>query len=228
MFGGFNGEHTESAFLQDTWLWDGATSTWAEAKMKTSPPRATGPMLFSDPLTGRATMFGGYNPTKKVPNYSATWRWAGKAWQKLHPATSAIGRSRGVAVLDPVRQNVVLTGGSGDTIRTDDTWTWDGSNWTQQSPLTQVEALVFAAGAFDADSQLVIVFGGFGMTSNQDLNQTWSWDGANWVQLDPAKSPSARDGHGMAYDPGHHEVVMFGGELQDGTPLHDTWKWTGK
>ena len=30
MFGGYDGGHTNASFLRDTWLWDGATSTWTE------------------------------------------------------------------------------------------------------------------------------------------------------------------------------------------------------
>jgi hypothetical protein len=74
----------------------------------------------------------------------------------------------------------------------------------------------------------VIAFGGFGEGVGQDTNQTWSWDGTNWVLLNPSKSPSARDGMGMAYDPATHEVVMFGGEDLAGKELRDTWKWSGR
>jgi hypothetical protein len=230
MFGGFNGQQNRKAFLQDTWLWDGATSTWSEAKMKSSPPRATGAVVFTDPLNGRAIMFGGYNFFKpKFPVYGDTWRWTGSTWKKLHPPASATPRGWGVAVLDPARKNVVLTGGNADLLRTDNTWTWDGKTWTQQSPSTQVEALTFSGIAFDAESQLVILFGGWGGSNGEDVNETWSWDGSNWVLLNPAKSPSARDGVGMAYDPVTHEVVMFGGEVAtSGRELQDTWKWTGK
>jgi hypothetical protein len=226
MFGGFDGKSTELGFLHDTWLWDGATSTWTQARMRKLPPRASGPSLFSDPRTGGAMMFGGYDRFKSVPAYNATWRWTGTSWQKLHPKTSPYPRGWGIAVLDPVRKNVVVTGGDGDTIRTDNTWTWDGANWTQKSPATQVQALTSAGAAFDLDSQLVIVFGGF---AGNTTNQTWSWDGSNWVQLSPANSPSVRDGLGMDYYPGHHEVVLFGGEASGGGQvLRDTWKWSGR
>jgi hypothetical protein len=187
-------------------------------------------MVFSDPLTGRAIMFGGYNPFKpKFPVYGTTWRWTGSAWQKLHPTVSATPRGWGMAVLDRARKNVVLTGGEADLLRTDNTWTWDGKTWTQQFPSTQVDALTSAGIAFDEDSQLVILFGGWGGPNGEETNQTWSWDGNNWVLLNPAKVPSARDGMGMAYDPGLHQVVMFGGELAlEGKVLGDSWKWTGK
>jgi hypothetical protein len=226
MFGGFNGKATEAGYLRDTWLWDGATSTWTQARMKSSPPRASGPSLFTDPRSGEAMMFGGFDRFKKVPAFNVTWRWTGTAWKMLHPATSPYPRGWGIAVHDPVRKNVVLTGGNGDTIRTDNTWTWDGTNWTQQFPSTQIQALTSAGAAFDLDSHLVIVFGG---SAGGTTNQTWSWDGTNWVQLTPARSPSARDGLGMDYYPGRHQVVMFGGEVSDGGQvLRDTWKWTGR
>src|SRR3954462_4679101 len=56
LFGGFDGQN----YLGDTWIWDGASSRWIEAHPKNSPPAATAPMVFTDPATGHATVFGGY------------------------------------------------------------------------------------------------------------------------------------------------------------------------
>jgi hypothetical protein len=33
----------------------------------------------------------------------------------------------------------------------------------------------------------------------------------------------AREGHGMAYDPALHHVIVFGGQNND-VPLNDTWE----
>ena len=225
MFGGFAGG---SNFLNDTWSWDGATSKWTRVQMKPSPPTATGAMLFTDLLSGRAMMFGGYNRFKRVPVYNTTWRWTGTSWSKLHPATQPIPRAWGIATPDAVRKNVVLTGGNGDTIRTDNTWTWDGKNWTQQFPTTQVQALAGAGSAFDPAAKTVVVFAGFGQQTG-DTNETWSWSGTNWVQMSPTNSPSAREGVGMAYDPISHQTVAFGGLLADGTTLvNETWQLVGR
>ena len=87
----------------------------------------------------------------KVPNLHTTYLWTTTAWQKLDTATSPIGRGWGVAVTDPVRNNVVVTGGLGDTIRTDNTWTWDGHDWTQVFPATQIEATMGAGDVFEDD-----------------------------------------------------------------------------
>jgi hypothetical protein len=216
MFGGFDIDQ----YLQDTWLWDGATSTWSEARMKMSPPRATGAMLFTDPLTGRAMMFGGYNSANKVPVYSNTWRWTGIAWEKLNPSTVPYPRAWGIATLDSLRHNVVLTGGNGDTIRTDNTWTWDGVNWTQLAPTTQMQGYVGAGSAFDPAVHAIVVLGGDGAT--------WLWNGTDWVQMSPANSPSGRSGVGMTYDPVTRQVIDFGGVLSTGTLVHETWQLVGR
>lgn len=225
LFGGFNA-FTSSGYLQDTWVWDGTTSTWKQATMNTPPPPATGALVFTDPVSRRAIMFGGYNATQKIPSDSVTWRWTGKGWQKLNPTHVPPGRGWGFAANDPVHKNVVLGGGSGATL-TNDTWTWDGSDWAQQFPATQIDALANSAAMWDPDMQVVVLFGGFDLPLGKPLNQTWSWDGSNWAQLNPPNAPRARDSMGMSYDPVNHEIVMFGGELVKGSLLRETWTFTG-
>lgn len=215
MFGGYTG----SQFLSDTWTFDSATSTWTQVSMPTPPPKATGTMLFSDPVTGRAMMFGGYDATQPVPVYANTYLWAGTHWKKLHPATIPLPRAWGVATLDVPRHNVVLTGGVGDTIRTDNTWTWDGTDWTQVIPATQIEGLFDAAYGYDPVVQGVVVFGG--------VAETWEWDGTTWIQVVPGTSPTQRDGPALATDPTSRQTIMFGG-LDSNVELNETWQLIGK
>jgi sugar lactone lactonase YvrE len=47
-----------------------------------------------------------------------------------------------------------------------------------------------------------------------------------WNQLLPVSSPPARYLHGMTYDAGRGQVVLFGGSSQ-GNWLNDTWLWNG-
>jgi len=217
MFGGFDVNH----YLGDTWLWDGATSTWTQAQMSSPPPAATGAMLFTDPLSGKAMMFGGYNATQVIPADNVTWGWDGNYWKKLSPATKPIPRGWGIAVMDPVRNNVVLTAGNGDTIRTDNTWTWDGHDWTQVFPATQIPSYVSAGAAFDPLLQAVVVLGAAG--------DTWEWTGSDWVQLTPANSPPARTAEGMALDRKYGQIIMFGGQLSsNGSLVNSTWRLIGQ
>ena len=216
MFGGFD----TNKYLEDTWLWDGATSTWTRAQLKYSPPSATGAMVFTDPVSGNAMMFGGYNSFRVIPVFNDTWSWTGTPWRKLNPSTVPFPRGWGIATLDPLRHNVVLTAGNGDTIRTDNTWTWDGKNWTLQSPATQMPAFVGAASAFDPAAQSVVVLGASG--------ETWSWNGTDWVLLNPTGAPSANDGMGMVYNPATRQTLMFGGEDGNGKLLNETWLLVGR
>ena len=215
LFGGFNGKQ----YLQDTWIWDGAASTWTQASMASPPPSATGAMVFSDPVSGKATMYGGYNATKIIPVSSFTWAWTGTAWNKLSPSTIPIPRGWGIAALDTLHHNVVLTGGTGDTIRTDNTWIWDGTNWTSVLPATQIEALIGAGYAFDPAEKAVVVFGG--------VAETWTWNGTTWTLLAPTISPSARSGVSLAYDPVTRQTILFGGLLANGPLTNETWEFVG-
>jgi len=115
---------------------------------------------------------------------------------------------------------VVLTGGKGDTIRTDNTWTWDGTNWTLLSPAFQVEALVGAGYAFDPAVQAVVVFGG--------VAETWSWNGTTRTQIVPTNSPSAREGVGMTYDPAMRQTIIFGSLIANGPLTNETWQFVGQ
>src|SRR5580692_11221211 len=107
MFGGYHG----FAFLNETWLWDGATSTWTQAQPATVPTGATNPILFSDPVNGRADMFGGY----QGQFFSRSmYQWSGSDWTLLNPSTTPYPRSGSVVAYDPIRKNVVLFGGLSD------------------------------------------------------------------------------------------------------------------
>jgi hypothetical protein len=216
LFGGFDGTH----YLGDTWLWDGATSSWTQAHPKSSPTSVTGPMLFTDPKNGHADQFGGYDG--KFYQLT-TWRWNGSTWLHLHPTNTPGARSIAVAALDSARKNVVLFGGLGD-VRTDNTWTWDGTDWTQQSPSVQPPTRYGAGSAFDPKLHMVVIFGGG--VGGVDQNQTWAWTGTDWTQLTTPKFPAARESMGMAYDAASSQFLVFGG-IGGNTLFRDTWQLIG-
>jgi len=212
LFGGYNGH-----FLGDTWLWDGATSTWTQATPQHSPKPATGPMAFSDPLVGHVDVYGGFDGRFYDLD---TWRWTGTTWRHLNPTNIPSARSAAVATLDLATKSVVLFDGLGD-VNPYNTWTWDGTDWTQQSPTVQPPSRYFAGSAFEPHLGVVVVFGGG--EGGVDLNDTWLWTGSQWRSATVGSSPPAREAFGMVYDRPIGHIVIFGGR-SGSSLLNDTWE----
>jgi hypothetical protein len=209
--------------FNDTWLWDGATSTWQAAYPAHVPQPATNAMLFTEPVSGHAYMFGGSHHKF----YSRdTFKWTGTDWKLLSPPDSPFPRAGGIAVADPVQKNVLVFGGVSDIWITQNTWTWRGGDWTEQSPAAQPDTLSFTTGAYDATRSEVIVFGGD--SGGVDEDGTWAWDSANWTQLAPVTSPPARELFGTVWDSARHQLLIFGGlDISSGQFFGDTWLLTG-
>lgn len=210
LFGGFNGH-----YLNDTWLWDGSTSTWTQAMPSHQPVAETLPMLFPDPLTGRVNEFGGYDGKFYQ---AANWRWRNGDWHKFKPAQSPYARAAAVIGTNPVLKQTVIFGGLAD-VNPVNTWTFDGHTWTQQSPATQPNQRLLVGTVYDPRFSGVVTFGGF---SGQDNNETWLWTGSDWTQLAPQQSPPPREQMGMAFDQLHQQTIVFGG-LDGNSLLNDTW-----
>jgi hypothetical protein len=212
LFGGFDG----TRHLGDTWTWDDATGQWTRRRPAASPPNGSGPMLFTDPVTGHVDAYGGFDGQFYQLQ---TWTWTGSNWHQLHPAHVPSARGAAIAALDPRRHEVVLFGGLGD-VNPYNTWTWDETDWTERSPAHQPPLRFFSAAAFDPRIGGVVLFGG--SDGAQDLNDMWRWSGTDWREIRPANPPSARESHGLAFDAARRRLVLFGGQLS-GAFGRDTW-----
>ena len=69
----------------------------------------------------------------------------------------------------------------------------------------------------------VVLFGGGNGCVDQD--STWKWYGSisDGRPFFSTQRPPAREGHGMAYDPALHHVIVFGGQSNE-VLLNDTWE----
>ena len=210
LFGGFDG----TQYLGDTWIWDGATETWSQASPSTLPDPVTLPMMFTDPKTGHAAMFGGFDGSFYQ---LTTWRWSGSNWVDVNPPTSPSARGAGIIANDFAHNNVVMFGGLAD-VNPINTWTFDGTNWTEQSTSTQPDNVFYAPAAFDPTLGEVVTFSG-----GNETNTTWAWTGTDWVQVSTTSSPLGRESAGMAYDTSSHQLLIFGGDIPQGI-LDDTYK----
>jgi hypothetical protein len=176
-----------------------------------------------DPARHQVVLFGG---TSGFPFYNDTWIWNGVDWQQAHPAVSPPARADPGMAYDSTHHQIVLFGGWGPGPVLNDTWTWDGTNWTEQHPTTSPSPRLVHALTDDPPEGGLILFGGISGPGGNDtpLGDTWKWDGTNWVQLDPAASPSPRHAT-SAWSPALGRIVLFGG--YDGTYLGDTWSFDG-
>lgn len=222
----FGGKSASGESLNDTWTWDG--TTWTQQFPAVSPPGRrfdTQGMAF-DAATHTVIFFGGIDSQGNTLDDTWTWNGITMTWKQHNPASKP-SRRRTMIAYDAVAKNVVLFGGdtgNGD-VEYNDTWTWDGATWTEQSPSTSPPARVDGAIAFDPVLGGVVLFGGFSQSYVDSLNDTWLWDGSNWTETQPIRSPPARYSSSMDYDPRSHTLVLFGG-FSPGPALGDTWVLT--
>ncbi len=218
LFGGFDG----NGYLGDTWLWNGANGSWENVASVTSAPAVTAPRLFTDPPSGRVTMFGGFDGRF----YQATtWQWTGTDWIDLAPANAPGGRSSASVAVDLHNQQVVLSGGL-TAINPFGTFLWDGLDWSRALTDTQPPLVYDGGAAYDPQRQHVILFGGG--QGGTDINETWEWTGADWMPLATGHSPAAREAFGMVYDAAIGHIIVFGGQKSETTLFDDTWELSSR
>lgn len=111
-----------------------------------------------------------------------------------------------------------------------DTWNFVGGNWTNVTgTLTGTPPARWASGmAYDSGSGSVVLFGGGSSASaSADLfGDTWSLSGSRWSAI-TSNPPASRYGESLAYDAADGYVLLFGGELLDGSYVNDTWVYSG-
>ncbi len=224
LFGGESG-----GVLGDTWEWDGVT--WTQQKPLTSPPARSGHAMAYDAARQRVVLFGGFTGYY-APALGDTWEWDGVDWRRLQPPVAPTGRGDHRLVYDPVRQRIVLYGGSTSGTRPtwfNDTWEWDGSTWSKRNPARTPPACADHAMTYDAARNRIVLFGSGGFWNPS--NDLWEWDGNNWQPRTPLTQPPARFAHALAYDAATQRVLLFGGfggSVSSMILLGDTWAWNGQ
>jgi hypothetical protein len=176
-------------------------------------------MVFTDPLNGHATVYGGFDGKFYS---SSTFQWTGSDWTNVTPSTSPPARSSSIVALDPLHKNVVLFGGLG-SVNPDNTWLWDGTTWQRARPTRQPLLRYYSSAAFEPHLGGVLVFGGG--SGGVDQNDTWLWTGTDWSRLHPTQRPVARESFAMAYDAAIDRIVVAGGIDPQISFYDDTWEF---
>ena len=192
-----------------------------------SPPVRTEHAGIYDPVGDRLIVFGGLGNSPDP--FSGRWNdvWAlnlddSPAWSEITPATSAYpgGVANHAALYDPVRQRMVVYGGStqsGGPTSVQDignvaALTLDGSpSWMLLS--TSGFQCSDPGVTYDPFRDRLVAFGGRNRNVGYvyDHFAAFSFVGGIWRTLAPTgDSPAARFGHGMGWSPDLDEMVMYG------------------
>jgi len=116
----------------DTWLWNGSTSTWTQAHPVSSPPAGWNAMAWD---SGRQQMI--VVTESHLPVATQTWSWDGFNWtQKILPVNPP-QRFAAAMAFDAARQQTILFGGETDAGLLGDTWALLGPsvNLVAQAPV---------------------------------------------------------------------------------------------
>ena len=173
----FGGDSLGSAFLADTWAWDG--QFWTQ-EQDIGPSARTGHQLAFDSSRSRVVLFGGR--TEATVLNGDTWEWDGQYWTQVadtgpDPCAGAAMAFDGFAVL--------LFGGIASLTASNPpprlfglSWEWDGQHWTSRQDIGPAPRWGHAL-AFDSDRVRPVLFGGLAAPPGDEsaaghlLGDTW-------------------------------------------------------
>lgn len=214
----------------ETWVFNG--TRWTQRYPATRPlARSQHGMVF-DTLRNRVVMFGGRTVSSvNFAIFGDTWIYQNENWSELHPASAPSSRVAPAMAYDPIRDRIVLFGGSvfgtdGRTLQPiHDHWEFDGSVWQKISltaPDVDKPTMVWDG----ARSQMV-------MLGIDDAFKTlmYTYDAATttWNKVTPtAQAPCANEVT-LTYQP-HNQTILLVGGICSGTYdpayTYDGTTWT--
>jgi len=187
--------------------------TWSQVVPVGAPPsERNGQAAVFDALRGRMLVFGGYDSSRRNDTWSLSLSGTPE-WSLLTPdGTPPTPRLGQASIYDPVRDRLVIFGGSGPEYTSlNDLWELNLSGkgtWTELEPLgTPPPAGVDFMSIYDPARDRMIMFGG---------SETWELGFSGslaWRKLDPSGTPPTppAEGHTVIYDPLRDRIVVFGG-----------------
>lgn len=207
------GEAPGGGALSDHWEYDGTQWT-ARPALPAAMAGQTGTRLVHDAARGETLLLGGLDTIGATGLVHA---FDGTTW---HPRPG-FGRSPryGHSAFAADAAGVLRFGGGASYPPTQELWRWNGATWS----LVSVGGPSPRSGAMMWHQQGdTYVFGG--TDANGYCADVWRWNGA-WSPA-PA-GPPARTGAGVAFDAANQRLVLYGGLVQQGVAVDDTWLFDG-
>ncbi|MBM4059740.1 MAG: hypothetical protein FJ265_01390 [Planctomycetes bacterium] len=202
LFSGWNG----AQYPQQTWEFDGAA--WALRTPALSPRGRDWSAAAYDPVRGNLVLFGGHDWSVAGTTLADTWTWNGTNWTS-QTASGPAARQGHAMAFDPVRNTVILFGGTGAG---NDMWEWNGTAWSPIAPATVPPPRVWHRLVADPAQNRVLMIGGLWGTAK--LDDVWQWNGIDWQQLTTIGT-RPRGGYlaCATRDPVTGAVLHFGGSV---------------
>lgn len=214
-----------------TYEWTG--SAWELRDSDLVPGARYGEGASTDPITGRALLFGGavglgldscpLSGCIGLADTTSTWDgadWHDSGLGKLPPTLAH------AATFDPDRRRVIIFGGisgaPGANIYELVEGSWRVITPKAGAPSARIDAAITHA-AFPS-KRGVFLFGG--KAGAVESNETWSFDGVDWTQVTTSTTPPGRSHHAMVFDRERGRIVMFGGQDNSGF-RGDMWEYDG-
>lgn len=214
----------------DLWQLDmGGTPEWSELVEPGLPQPRSGHSAVVDLPRQRMLVFGGTNGTTHFDDVEARSLLGEGIWSRVATTgTRPSARANHSALYDPLRDRMLVFGGSNGGAGFNETWALDLSTGPEWSPLatsgTKPAGRSGQAAVLDPARDRMLVFGG--RSGAVYLGDVWELTlGATptWSQLAPSGTPpSARGFQSAIYDPLRDQVVLFGGVGSAGS-LADVW-----
>lgn len=206
LFGGFSG----SAYLNDTWEFDG--TTWTQVTMTSPPGRRARHALAYDEARGRVVLHGGFDGVSLLHD---TFEWMGTYWRRIFTVNNPTNVKDPALAFDRVAQCLVVTSQlTTYELRNDD---WVSAFQSPQPPMAYGQRMVY-----DTRRKSLLVFGGQDMTPGNYFADVWERKAGVWSQHERRILPPRRGDHVMAADPLSRELILFGGRDGD-VSFNDTW-----
>jgi uncharacterized repeat protein (TIGR02543 family) len=229
LFGG--GSH--GGLKNDVWVYDlDSNSGWTQvATMGPSPRQRWGHGAIYDPVRDRLVIFGGYGvycdkDIYDTCNLNDVWALSLSGiptWQQIS-TTGSSPQPRGshAVIYDPIRDRMIVSGGTTEDGFFNDTWALSlaTSTWTELPPGPQS---TFAGAFHDLIRDRMVLVDGLkpGAVWTLDLSDT-----SRWIAVEPSGPlPAQREGSAYAYDPVRDRILMFGGESPS-LWRNDLWELT--
>jgi hypothetical protein len=201
-------------------MWKYLDGEWSTVCNPCAPGPRYQQALVYDSRRDRFVLFGGLDGTLTAPVLLGdTWIYTDAGWSELTTTSSPPPGFGHHAAYDPVRDAVVLVGGTDNDVLYDEVWELVADDWQQSA-----ESFPFGIGGFGQSAFFDSVRGeiGFfgGRSAGSVIDALWYFDGTRWAQTCSACSGRARDFAAATFDPTLRHVVIVGG--YDGAEIGGT------